>query len=173
MDQAVHYFFLHPFLLVFLHRRHKPFHSCCSSAVGVVVFDQEKGGWRTIRCCWSAATRASSHDCVYGKRLSHTHKCWSWWRRLEPLWSAEGGNLAERNQVREARMCRSVRWICDQTQKYEPANSPVTPSCAKILLITLKVEEETLCDTEKTRINIYEHIRWSSNHKQYNELICP
>lgn len=32
-----------------------------------------------------------------------------------------------------------------------PANSPVKPSSATILLITLRVDEETLVETERTK----------------------
>ncbi len=59
----------------------------------------------SIRCCWSAAAQVSSPGCVCGRKLFPPRKCWSWWHRPGPLWSAWGGNLAERQQIRGVITC--------------------------------------------------------------------
>lgn len=71
-----------------------------SLAVVMVVFGLERNDRKTIRCCWSASAWVSSPGCVCEKRLFQTRKCWSWWHRPGPLWSAWGGNLSEREQLR-------------------------------------------------------------------------
>lgn len=58
------------------------------------------------------------------------------------------------NRKGEVIMCYLDGHKYNDSQRYLPANSPTKPSCATILLITLKVEEETREDTEKTKTTV-------------------
>ena len=49
---------------------------------------------------------------------------------------------------------RKALWVNYPTTKHVPANNPLTPCSATILLITLKVEEETLPVTDGTRTSV-------------------
>lgn len=131
----------------------------CNLAVAVVMVASWGG---PITCLWSGLAEVSSPGCVCGKRLFQTHMSWSWWHRLEPLWSAWGRNLTEKILVKSSHIhtysfisyC-SFRQTGDRytLDKYTPAKSPRKPSCATIFFMMLKVEEETGPDTEGTGSN--------------------
>lgn len=68
----------------------------CSSLIWYALNRNTPGG--TLSCCWCAEAWAPFPGCIFGKKPSQTRNCWSWWHRLEPLWSAWAESLVKTQQ---------------------------------------------------------------------------
>lgn len=131
-------------------------------AVDAIGCALERTDRNPIRCCWSAETRVSSLDCIYGKKPFQTRKCWSWWRRQEQLWSAWAGTLKGGNR-QEAflffLMWNLDRHKCDSQNMYLQTvhwSHPVSESFASHWWWT-KTPDLTLA-TKKTTVNSLAHV---------------
>lgn len=63
-----------------------------------------------IKCCWCAEAWTPFPGCIFGKKLSQTRNCWSWWRRLGPLWSAWAESLVKTQQKGGVSTWVGVSW---------------------------------------------------------------
>lgn len=123
-----------------------------------------------IKCCWCAEAWTPFPGCIFGKKLSQTRNCWSWWHRLEPLWSAWAESLVKTQQ--KGGVSTWVGVSCSPVLRYLqplPANRAAMPSCVTILYITLMVELESCPDTgnkEQTANVTAHHI-----HRQFKWVL--
>lgn len=88
----------------------------CSSLIWCAL-ERTKG---TLSCCWCAEAWAPFPGCIFGRKPSQTHNYWSWWHRLEPLWSAWAESLVKTQQKGGVSVWR---WAAG------PPTIPTIPTC--------------------------------------------